>query len=442
AIRVLYVQAYPSYEFRYVKNLLERELNDKQAGRPDRELGFRVVLQEADPKYDQFDKTALKDFPVKREDLFQYDVLIFGDVNPTFLSRSMMENIRAFVEERSGGVIFTAGSRYTPMAYRDTPLAALFPVDLNTVVAPDPSQPIRQGFRPRPTPLGISSPQLQLGDTPAESLRIWNEKLPPLYWLLEANDLRPGARVLVEHPARTNSTGQNLPVICLQFVGAGKVIFHATDETWRWRYRAGDEYLARYWIQTIRYLSRSKLLGGNRQVELAADPPTPRRDEAVRIRARFLDDRVAPPQDDGVTVVIEREGGQRKQLTLHRDAAARGIFDGTISNLAEGSYRVWMATPTLEGKPAAAQFSVIEPPGEKSRLVAETADLRLAAEKTQGKFYTFETSDRLLRDLPAGRQVRIESMPAEPVWNYPLLAGLFVTLLVTEWFLRKYVGLL
>lgn len=440
AIRVLLVQAYPNYEYRYLKNVLERELNSKPSA--DGVPAFRVVLQEADTKFEQFDKTALKDFPVKREDLFQYDVLIFGDVNPSFLSRSMMDNVRAFVEERGGGVIFIAGAKYTPIAYRDTPLATLFPVDLNTVVVPDSQQPIKQGFSPRPTPLGATSPPLQLGDTPADSLRIWSEKLPPLYWLLEANDLKPGARVLAEHPTRTNTNGQNLPVIALQFVGAGKVVFHATDETWRWRFRAGDVYLARYWIQTIRYLSRSKLLGGNRQIEIDADPPSARRDEAVRLRVRFLDDRAAPAEDDGVTIMLEREEGQRKPLTLRRNAAARGVFEGSISNLAEGKYRAWLAAPSVEGKPPATQFTVVEPPGEKNRLETDIADMRAVAEKTQGRYYTFATAVKLVDDLPEGRQVRIESMPPEAVWNYPLLAGAFVVLLVTEWLLRKYVGLL
>lgn len=440
AIRVLLVQAYPNYEYRYLKNLLERELNDKPAA--DGELGFRAVLQEADPKYEQFDKAALRDFPVRREELFKYDVIIFGDVNPTFLSRSMMENVRAFVEERGGGVIFVAGPRFTPVAFRDTPLASLFPVDLDTVVLPNDAQPIKQSFQPRPTPLGISSPQMQLGDTPAASLQIWSQRLPGLYWMLEAPDLRPGARVLAEHPTRTGTNGQNLPVIALQFVGAGKVVFHATDETWRWRFRAGDIYLSRYWIQTIRYLSRSKLLGGNRQVELSADPSSARRDELVRLRVRFLDDRAAPPEDDGVTVILEREEGRRQQLTLSRDAASRGVFEGTISNLPEGRYRAWLAAPSVEGKPPAAQFSVVEPPGERNRLETDVDDLRAAAQRTHGRFYTIETAHKLLDELPAGRQVRIESMPPESVWNYPLLAGLFVACLVTEWLLRKYVGLL
>ena len=69
-IRVLLVQAYPSYEFRYLKNLLER----------DNTIEVHTVLQDADVEYASEDKTALAVFPVRREDLFAYDVVIFGDV--------------------------------------------------------------------------------------------------------------------------------------------------------------------------------------------------------------------------------------------------------------------------------------------------------------------------------------------------------------------------
>jgi hypothetical protein len=96
----------------------------------------------------------------------------------------------------------------------------------------------------------------------------------------------------------------------------------------------------------------------------------------------------------------------------------------------------------LEGKPPSTQFAVVEPPGEKNRLETDVADMRAAAEKTQGRYYTFATSEKLIDDLPEGRQVRIESMPPESVWNLPLLAGAFVVLLITEWLLRKWVGLL
>ncbi|MCU0874583.1 MAG: VWA domain-containing protein, partial [Pirellulaceae bacterium] len=135
ALRVLYVQAYPSYDFRYLKTVLGRSLKRDSK---DKAVELTTVLQDADLEYAELDETAARVFPVNREELFTYDVLIFGDVNPSFLSRSVMENIVAFVEQRGGGLVVLAGPRYTPLAYRDTPLAALLPVNLETASAPLP----------------------------------------------------------------------------------------------------------------------------------------------------------------------------------------------------------------------------------------------------------------------------------------------------------------
>lgn len=449
-IRVLLVQAYPNYEFRFLKQMLVRELNANQqnvgAGLPNdpqgKAQGVRTVLQEADLEYVETDKTAERVFPVSREELFQYDVLIFGDVNPALLSPSIMNNIYEFATVRGGGVIFMAGPKYTPLAFRDTPLAPLLPMNLDTVRLPDPDAVIAESFRPRLTALGLASPMMQLADSPAANERLWREGLAPLRWFASIQDLRPGVRVLAEHPTKRSDSGQALPIIILQFVGAGKVVFHATDETHRWRFRVGDQYFARYWVQTIRYLCRSKLLSGNRSAELTTDREQYRRGDAVAIRVRFLDDRLAPAQDDGVMVVVARTGGERKSITLHRLASDRGIFEGTAGPLPDGQYRAWLAAPTLEGQPPAREFTVVAPPGELARTQMDAAEMREAAKISVGKFYTFSTAGSLLADLPRGRQVRIESLPPKPIWNAPLLAGLFVLLIATEWLLRKRVGML
>jgi hypothetical protein len=440
-IRVLLVQAYPSYEFRFLKQMLLRELNANQPPEG-KAAGFRTVLQEADLEYGETDKTAERAFPASRDELFQYDVLIFGDVNPSLLSPSIMNNIYEFVTVRGGGLIFMAGPRYTPVAYRDTPLAPLFPMNLDTVSIPDAQAIVAESFRPRLTPLGLSSPNMQLADAPGANEKLWREELAPLRWLASVPDLRPGVRVLAEHPTRRTDRGGALPVICLQFIGAGKVVFHATDETHRWRFRVGDVYFARYWVQTIRYLCRAKLLQGNRVAELATDREQYRRGEEVNLRVRFLDDRMAPAEDDGVMVVVERQGGERRSVALHRHALDRGVFEGAGGPLPDGKYRAWVAAPTLGGAPAASQFAVVAPPGELARTQMDSAELKEAAKISAGKFYTFATADKLLADLPRGRQVRIESMPAKPIWNAPILAGLFVGLIAVEWLLRKRLGML
>ena len=242
-VRVLLVQAYPSYEFRFLKQVLLRGLNSNQPAES-KAVGFRTVLQEADLNYDATDKTADRAFPASREELFQYDVLIFGDVDPSLLSRSMMDNIYAFVTVRGGGLIFSAGLCFTPLAYRGTPIGSLLPLDVDSAAVPREGDLAMEPFRPQLTALGRSSPVMQLAENPADNDPLWSEQLAPLQWLLDVAHIRPGVRVLAEHPTRRMDGGAGLPVIMLHFVGAGKVVFHATDETYRCAFRAGDVYSA------------------------------------------------------------------------------------------------------------------------------------------------------------------------------------------------------
>ena len=278
-IRALLVQSYPNYEFRYLKHMLER----------DSTIQFHTVLQEADQEYSEEDKSALRVFPVRRE-LFEYDVIIFGDVDPAFLSPSAISNLMAFVTEKGGGLVFVSGPMYTPLAYRDTPLSSLLPIDLNGATVPPPGASVKDSYQIVPTDLGLVSPTMQLGDRLDETQQIWR-RLPPMYWLLEAASVKPGAKILAEHPTRTMPDGRKLPVFCIQWVGSGQVLFHATDETWRWRYRVGDVFFARYWVQTIRYLSRSRLLGKDRSAELTVDRRLYQQGESVRMR--FVSGRAA-----------------------------------------------------------------------------------------------------------------------------------------------------
>ncbi len=431
-IRVLLVDSTPRFEYRYLRNLLARDTT----------IQLHTVLQEADIDHAGQDAAELPGFPVRREDVFRYDVIILGDVNPAMLSQDMLRNLADFVDQpgKGGSLVLIAGPRFMPLGLRDTPLARLVPVELGSARLPPLGQPLTEGFLVEPTELGLVSPPFQLGDTPAETREIW-QHLPPLYWMLEAPDVKPAARVLAEHPSRTGHDGHHLPLIVLQYVGAGKVLFHAIDGTWRWRYRVGDVLFARYWIQMIRYLARSKLNEGDRSASLSADRREYGRGEVVHLRVRFADERLAPAADDGVSVVLEHAGHQTQRIQLHRSTFSRGVFEAQLSNLPIGSYHAWVAIPTLQGRAPATDFTIVAPPGEFQHLQRETAELKRAADMTKGRFYTVLDSARLIDDLPPGRQVPIESLPPKPLWNrWPLLL-LLLSLLTTEWLLRKIGGM-
>jgi hypothetical protein len=437
-VRVLMVQAQPSYEFRFLKDLLGRVLR-KSAEGTSPAVQLTTVLQEADLEHADQDATAQAVFPVSSEELFDYDVIVFGDVDPSFLSRSAMENIAQFVSSRGGGLIFVAGPRFTPVAFRDSPLEPLMPIDLSSVSLPPPETVLQTPFAVQPTPIpGLSSPMMMLGDSQEETVRIWN-RFPQLYWSLATVEARPAARVLAVDPARTGPRGEDLPIVLMQFVGSGKVVFHATDETYRWSRWPGDERsYARYWLQLIRYLSRAKLSRDDR-VEMTTDRQEYQQGETVRLRVRFLDERQAPVEDDGVTTIVEHVGGRKYPVTLQRNAMRRGLFEGTISDLPEGHYRAWLATANEQT--ANRHFRIAAPPGEQARVEMDAGDLKRAAEISQGRFYTLSNFSRLPAELPRGRRVVIESLPPRPIWNSPFVAGLFVLLITTEWILRKRAGM-
>jgi hypothetical protein len=434
-IRVLLVQAYPSYEFRFLKSLLER----------DKAVQLSTYLQDADPAFAEQDKTALRSFPLGRDELFEYDVLLLGDVDPRLLPRSVWQNVRAFVAEKGGGAAFLAGPRFFPWLYADNPeIAALLPIEMQAAGSPaDPlSNEITRGFIVAPTLIGLQNPALQLGDTPEATEHIW-QQLAPLYWLYVVGKPKPAAQALAiagNERAGSSLTPAHLPVICFQYVGPGRVLFHAIDSTWRWRLSAGDAYFARYWVQMVRFLARGKLSTG-RGAQLAADRREYRRGDSVQLRTRFFDPQLAPT-NELVTILIDSPGQARRRVNLYRNSAAAGVFEGSLVDLAEGQYEAVMAEPQLPGDPPATRFAVVAPPGELSKLEMDATALTAAAETTHGKFYTIQNADQLSAELPAGRRVPLKNLPPVSLWNRWWLLAAFLTCITSEWILRKRKGML
>ncbi|HUQ68443.1 MAG TPA: hypothetical protein VM165_02905, partial [Planctomycetaceae bacterium] len=425
-LKVLLVESAPRYEFRYLKQWLER----------DKSIALQTLLIDADPEYAREDRTAIAYFPVQREELSKYDVVILGDVSPAQLGSTAADWLAAFVREQGGGLLLIAGVRHNPQTFAGTALEALLPFPLDAADNATWEQSVTDDFRPVLTLDGQKGvPMFRLAGSEAENQAVWNG-LPPLYGLLAIRDFKPGARVLVEHPTLKGRTDR-LPVILMQQVGAGKVLYHATDELWRWRFRTGDTYYGRYWSQAIRYLSRGRLLGQDRSAELVVDRQSFLQGEPVLLRVRFLDDRLTPARDDAVRVVVERSDEGRREVTLNRLPYLPSVFEATLNGLAAGSYHAWLSSPSSERSPPAADFRVESLHRELQRRAVDLADLQLTARKTQGTIVPLAEVANLPSRIPTGRVVPLEQGRPLPLWSRfePLL--LMMSLLIAEWVLRR-----
>jgi hypothetical protein len=202
----------------------------------------------------------------------------------------------------------------------------------------------------------------------------------------------------------------------------------------------GDVFFGRYWIQTIRFLARSKL-AGDRAAKLSTDRRDYEQGEPVRLRLRFSDDELAPEADDGVTVVVEHQGHKTRRIQLRRSGTSRGVFEGVLRGPAAGEYHAWVAVPTMEGRAPAADFRVRRAADEQQRIEMDVTAMRRSAKLSQGRYYSFLEAHRVARALPPGRHVPIESLPPKPLWNWWPVLLLLLVLLIAEWILRKWGGM-
>ncbi len=437
-LKILLADGLPRWEFRELKNMLERE--------PTVEL--HTLLQEADLEFALQDETAKPlqgRFPLSREALSAYDVLLLGDLDPGVFSPGVLEHVREFVRE-GGGLLLMAGPQHMPLGFRGTPLETLLPVELDTASVPPSDADLREPFQPHWTEAGrLSTPlfrHLQLDElaNDGESLTsngsrdVWRS-LPGLFWLCEAPRLRAGATVLLEHPQRRGEK-QPLPVIALQRFGAGKVLFHATDELWRWRFRDNERIYSRYWIQALRFLSRTQNLSGARGVEFTADRQTYQRGDAVKLRVQVLDERQLPASGSA-TVMLERADEPRRTIQLARAANSMNLFVAELRGLRDGRYHTWLSDPSFPGSPPTVDFVVEAPQRELLRRRLDRADLEAATRATHGRYFPIHEADRVPAEIPAGQPVPLSTATIIPLWTRWELLLLFACLLTTEWLCRR-----
>lgn len=445
-LKVLYIEGDARYEYRYVKHLLERE---SEKDKRNKTIDLKVLLLDADEEYPRIDRSAIPAFPLKVQ-LNEYDVIILGDADPKHpkLGERNLKNLADFVRERGGGLLLVAGEQHNPRAYRDTPLRDVLPIDL---VNPAPAESDHvTTFRPELTPIGRFHPLFRFTPDEADNQAIW-KNLPPLYWWLEGYKARPGAEVLAIHPQRFESDPrrpggrgtQPLPLIVQQFVGAGRCLFFGIDETWRWRYREKEVLFNQFWIQTIRYLARSRL----GRIDLGLDRQTPyRRGEPIKVTVRFPDDAPPPGPEAEVKVTVERSSARTlgqgetevQTLRLAKLDGSRATYEAILTQTPEGDYRFSLSTPAVPPPQPRTEGRVLPPPGELEQLRMNQTDMQRSAEETQGHYYTLATADRLLHELPAGTRIALHApLPPWLLWNHGTMFALALGLLGSEWVLRK-----
>jgi hypothetical protein len=147
-----------------------------------------------------------------------------------------------------------------------------------------------------------------------------------------------------------------------------------------------------------------------------------------------------PLHKPGAAREEERNGPplEVQTIQLARVENSRSTFEGLLTRTPEGEYVFWLSSPLVSGNKPRAECRVLAPPGEMELLRMNQVDMERAAEDSHGRFYDLADADRLLKELPPGTRISLNSSgPPWLLWNNPLVFLLALALVTLEWVLRK-----
>ncbi|MFP4057240.1 MAG: hypothetical protein ACLF0G_10260 [Candidatus Brocadiia bacterium] len=423
--KVLFVSGQPSYFYRFLKNALL----------VDQSIQLSCILQSADPDFHQEGNVRITHYPSTRSELFEYDVVVFSDVDPGSFTPEQLAALEAFVRQFGGGFILVAGPFYPVAVWSGTPIEELLPVRLGRMATPgDPlaSQTLTEEFRPRLSLQGRNHGIAQLARTVEESQEVW-ERFPGCYWYQPVAGPTPDAIVLAEHPYDQGQQGP-APLIALgPHKGEGRTLFCALDGTWRWRFGVGDVYFNRFWVQAILYVGTERILGGSRRVRVDIDKRPYALGERVHVRALCFDEAFQASQADALEARVEMQGGASRTVGLKPSGEMDGVFEGSFEATQPGRGTVVVSAGAEQ---AAADFEVRLLETEFEDPTMDAASLREVAEATRGDFFRLHEIGELNDRVEAASQ-RITSEVQDEVFDAPLVVALFLGAICTEWWFRK-----
>ena len=376
-----------------------------------------------------------------------YDVTILGDVDArVFFQGSIskrekgdLQSLRESVLDGAGLLMLGGWHSFRAGGYHTTPLATISPVkmdpQIDRFVIQQFDEPVDQSLH-LPGPLAMQ-PTLPWG-AQSEIMQITSDgnnrsawlRLPPLTGANRFRGIKSGARVLADD-------GKGNPLLVTAEPG-GRVISFAGDSTWRWVMQGFRESYQRFWRQVVLWLARKEEQKINDiWVKLDRRRFTP--GERITFEAG---QRKGKGDSEKLQLVASILGpdGRREEIPLVRNGEN---FSGILRDCETlGNYSLTVAAKgKAPDRSDSAQFFVYTKDRELAGATSDASMLKSLAYQTRdvgGKVVSPEELNNLVQELiitPLEMEEKIKVSVS--FWDKWYVLIIFVSLIGTEWFLRK-----
>jgi len=436
--RLLIVDSRSRWETRYIRNLFDRDPTwqvDSVFAWPSAQGGqIRRHLTEGT-------------FPADSQTMASYDAVIWGDCGPEAFTEDDLKRLRDFANQ-GGAVVFIDGDRDGLRRLARSTAGTLLPVRIG-------ADPLVTGVRAlKPTVVGAGQSALRLasanptqGGSAADALAsdsatadqaTWAQLPPPT--TVRSTDALPGSEVWLE--ADTGNSTPSVPVLVTRLFGGGQVVYMATDQTWRWRYRVADRYHTRFWNQLLEAIMQPPYEVRDQYIAIATGSPQYTAGQSATIRARLRDASGRPVGDSIVEAVLKDAAGNLQTVLLRSVDADRGVYEAQSPPLAEGEYDVSIRSAGYASSQAVRTSLLVVPQQDREAVRLSLDDNLLQSLTTvSGGLYADEANAdavwQAIKPLSDGTiETRRFALAQSYLWFFAVLG-----LLTTEWWLRKKAGL-
>ncbi len=369
-------------------------------------------------------------FPDTVEKLAEYDLVVFGKNIDGFITPQIASNIKQYVRENGGAVLFARGQSF---ASQWTDLQALEPVLWS-------QNKIKQ-FKLLPTQegeaIGLFGQVL-----PAKDSVTWST-LPPLQDARAVESVRPFTRVLAEGKS---ATGETFPLLMVRRYGQGVSGMINADGLWKWDFypevkEKGNMY-NEFWSQLIQWMvSYSEFLPGY-DYSLHLSSSTAHGGDTVSVKVGFRGDEVP----ETVQLLVESDQlSEPVKILPSKSIAQDGRIEWRTSLKYEqpGVYRIRVVTDSQAPLPETS-LTIEAAPGEFDELNADPEYMRFVATETGGDSLDAGSIAAFLNNKVIKEEASLENgrVKWSSIWLHWLVAMLLVAILGGEWWLRRRNGLI
>lgn len=435
--RVLYVDGYPRWEQRFLRTVLIRE----------RSVISSNLLLAPDRRFTQEGNETLGRIPSSPEEWAEFTVVVIGDVRPDVFTRTQLEFLKQHIAERGAGLVWIGGPGATPNAWFDSPLADLLPMVGDSALVAPVGVPVVAQPTDAADRLGI----MQIGDPgePTWPAAMSDASLgwPQLFFVqgIPERLLKPTAEILAD--ASAPSLAEPIPLVLSMRYGAGRSLYVATDETWRWRYGRGEVRFERFWLQLLRMLARSTLGRIGQPLTFTATPERAVLDHHVRLVVDLLDQSLIDSAPGEIRVALRRtpRPGETTapteiEIELTPAEGRDTVYEAIWLPTEPGDWTATILDRAAFGPVESVSVTVALPDDELRNAQTDHPFLQRLAMATSGIAIPAEQMNQLEEHIP-NREVRLVGERAEPLWDTPLALLIVLTLLLVEWVGRRMIKL-